>query len=98
MMFGQIVAMLKARYQNSERQHLRFGKLEKIQDDWEYRMIFDSDTPASVRSSLLTVTHLYTNDFHAQLELENHTVLRFELPRGTEAVDMTMMQREPQTV
>lgn len=90
--------MLKARYRDSENYHLRFGKLEKIQDKSEYRMIFDSDTPASVRVSLPTVTHLHTDDLRVQLGLENHTILRFESPRDTEGVDMTIMQCEPQTV
>jgi hypothetical protein len=91
MPFGKVAALLKTKYQGTDLFQLRFDGLHELQDKSGHRMIFNSDTPASVRSSLPKAAHLYTECLCAQLGLEDHTVLRFEHPRGTQALDMTIL-------
>jgi hypothetical protein len=88
MPFGQLLAWLKVKFEKTEHYRLRH-KFLKAYCLLEWRIIFESDTPAHVRSPLPRAASLCTKDLCVQLNICDRTTLRFVAPDDVEAVGMT---------
>jgi hypothetical protein len=65
MSFGQVVSLLRAKFEDTENHHLHLIEAKCRSSEW--RISFDSDTPDSVRSSLPKTICLYTKCLGVQL-------------------------------
>jgi hypothetical protein len=90
MPFGQLLAWLKAKFEKTEHYQLRY-KTFPTYCTFEWRIIFENDTPAHVRPLLPRAASLCTKDLCVQLDIYDRSTLRFVAPDDVEAVDMTTL-------
>jgi hypothetical protein len=60
MPFGEVSASLKAKFKKTEEHHLRL-EIPQQRGPVEWRILFDSDTPASVCSPVIMQPYSYTD-------------------------------------
>jgi hypothetical protein len=89
MSFGQVVSLLRAKFKDTENHHLHLRESKRSSS--EERIIFDSDTPDSVRSSLPKITCSYTKCLGVQLRLKVRAKLEFVSPLIVEPMDISNM-------
>jgi hypothetical protein len=90
MPFGQLLAWLRVKFEKTEDFQLR-SKFLQAYCPLEWRIIFESDTPAHVRLSSPNAAFLCTKDLCVQLNIYDRTTLRFVAPDGVEAIDVTTL-------